>query len=77
MAQESFADEEIGRLMNEAFVSIRSIAKNGPISTRVYLPAVTRTLTGDAGWPNNVILTPDGKPFFAAAYIPKEKFLDP
>jgi uncharacterized protein YyaL (SSP411 family) len=27
----------------------------------------------DPGWPLNVILTPDGKPFFAAAYIPKER----
>ena len=73
MAQESFADEEIGRLMNEAFVSIKVDREERPDLDAVYL-AVTRTLTGDAGWPNNVVLTPEGKPFFAAAYIPKEKF---
>ncbi|HEX6640166.1 MAG TPA: DUF255 domain-containing protein, partial [Thermoanaerobaculia bacterium] len=39
----------------------------------VYL-TVTRTLTGDAGWPNNVLLTPDGKPFYATSYVPKQKF---
>jgi uncharacterized protein YyaL (SSP411 family) len=73
MEQESFADPEIARLMNEAFVSIKVDREERPDLDAVYL-AVTRTLTGDAGWPNNVILTPDGKPFFAAAYIPKEKF---
>lgn len=73
MEKESFADPEIARLMNEAFVSIKVDREERPDLDSVYL-AVTRALTGDAGWPNNVILTPDGKPFFAASYIPKEKF---
>lgn len=73
MEAESFSDAEIAKLMNDAFVSIKVDREERPDLDSVYL-AVTRTLTGDAGWPNNVILTPDGKPFFAAAYIPKEKF---
>lgn len=73
MEKESFADPEIAKLMNEAFVSIKVDREERPDLDSVYL-SVTRALTGDAGWPNNVILTPDGKPFFAASYIPKEKF---
>ena len=73
METESFSDPEIAKLMNEAFVSIKVDREERPDIDSVYL-AVTRTLTGDAGWPNNVVLTPEGKPFFAAAYIPKEKF---
>jgi len=73
MQRESFADPEIAKLMNEAFVNILVDREERPDVDSVYI-AVTRTLTGDAGWPNNVILTPDGKPFFAASYIPKEKF---
>jgi uncharacterized protein YyaL (SSP411 family) len=73
MEKESFSDPAIAKLMNEAFVSIKVDREERPDLDSVYL-SVTRTLTGDAGWPNNVILTPDGKPFFAAAYIPKEKF---
>ncbi|MGZ5440561.1 MAG: thioredoxin domain-containing protein [Thermoanaerobaculia bacterium] len=73
MEKESFADPEIAKLMNEAFVAIKVDREERPDLDSVYL-AVTRALTGDAGWPNNVILTPDGKPFFAASYIPKEKF---
>ena len=73
MEKESFADPEIAKLMNEAFIAIKVDREERPDIDSVYL-TVTRTLTGDAGWPNNVVLTPDGKPFFAAAYIPKEKF---
>ncbi|HUR79475.1 MAG TPA: thioredoxin domain-containing protein, partial [Thermoanaerobaculia bacterium] len=73
MERESFSDPEVAKLMNDAFVSIKVDREERPDLDAVYL-AVTRTLTGDAGWPNNVILTPDGKPFFAASYIPKEKF---
>jgi len=73
MEKESFADPEIAKLMNDAFVSIKVDREERPDLDSVYL-AVTRALTGDAGWPNNVILTPDGKPFFAASYIPKERF---
>ena len=73
MEKESFADAEIAKLMNEAFVSVKVDREERPDLDSVYL-AVTRALTGDAGWPNNVVLTPDGKPFFAASYIPKEKF---
>ena len=73
MEQESFADPEMAKLMNEAFVSIKVDREERPDIDSVYI-AVTRTLTGDAGWPNNVVLTPDGKPFFAGTYIPKEKF---
>jgi uncharacterized protein YyaL (SSP411 family) len=74
MEQESFADPDVAKLMNDAFVSIKVDREERPDLDSVYL-AVTRALTGDAGWPNNVILTPDGKPFFAASYIPKEKFV--
>ncbi|PYQ29024.1 MAG: hypothetical protein DMF56_12130 [Acidobacteria bacterium] len=73
MQRESFADPEIAKLMNDAFVNILVDREERPDIDSVYI-AVTRTLTGDAGWPNNVILTPDGKPFFAASYIPKERF---
>ncbi|HJQ40571.1 MAG TPA: thioredoxin domain-containing protein [Thermoanaerobaculia bacterium] len=71
MQRESFSDPEIGKLMNDAFVNVLVDREERPDVDSVYI-AVTRALTGDAGWPNNVILTPDGKPFFAAAYLNKE-----
>jgi uncharacterized protein YyaL (SSP411 family) len=73
MERESFSDADTAKLMNEAFVSIKVDREERPDLDSVYL-TVTRTLTGDAGWPNNVLLTPDGKPFYATSYVPKEKF---
>ena len=37
---------------------------------RIYLRA-TRLMTGSAGWPNNLFLTPELKPFFAGSYWPR------
>ena len=31
-----------------------------------------QVLTGSGGWPNNLFLTPDLKPFFAGSYFPPE-----
>jgi uncharacterized protein YyaL (SSP411 family) len=73
MEKESFADPEIGAMMNASFVSIKVDREERPDIDSVYL-AATRALTGDAGWPNNVVLTPEGKPFFAASYLDKEQF---
>ncbi len=73
MEEESFSDAETAKLMNDAFISIKVDREERPDIDAVYL-AVTRNLTGDAGWPNNVLLTPDGKPFYAASYIPRDKF---
>jgi uncharacterized protein YyaL (SSP411 family) len=73
MEEESFSDPEIAKLLNESFVSVKVDRDERPDLDAIFLEA-TRTLTGEAGWPNNLLLTPDGKPFFAAAYIPKEKF---
>jgi hypothetical protein len=71
MEQESFADEEVARLMNETFVNIKVDREERPDIDQVYMLAC-QALTGTGGWPLNLILTPDGRPFFAATYIPKE-----
>jgi len=71
MAHESFEDEMVARLMNDVFVSIKVDREERPDIDQTYM-AVSQALTGSGGWPLNVIMTPDKKPFFAATYIPKE-----
>ena len=68
---ESFSDKEIGALMNANFIPILVDREERPDVDSTCM-AVARKLMSDPGWPLNVILTPDGKPFFAAAYIPKD-----
>ena len=72
MNAESFSDNGIGALMNASFIAIKVDREERPDVDSTYM-AVARKLMSDPGWPLNVILTPDGKPFFAAAYIPKER----
>ena len=72
MNAESFSDNDIGVLMNANFIPILVDREERPDVDSTYM-AVARKLMSDPGWPLNVILTPDGKPFFAAAYIPKDR----
>ena len=71
MARESFEDDEVADLLNDAFVCVKVDREERPDVDSVYMEAC-QLLTGSGGWPLNVVLTPELKPFFAATYIPKE-----
>jgi len=70
MARESFSDEEIGRLLNESFVSVKVDREERPDLDGYYL-SVCQAITGSGGWPLTILLTPEQKPFYAATYLPK------
>jgi uncharacterized protein len=65
-----YEDPEVARLMNRWFVNVKVDCDERPDIDRIYLRA-TRLMTGSAGWPNNLFLTPDLKPFFAGSYWPR------
>ena len=69
MEKESFEDEEIARLLNEHFVSIKVDREERPDVDAIYMNAV-QLMTGTGGWPLSVFLTPDLKPFFGGTYFP-------
>lgn len=71
MAKESFEDEDVAGLMNDAFVGIKVDREERPDIDSVYM-TVCQMMTGNGGWPLTIIMTPEKKPFFAATYIPKE-----
>jgi hypothetical protein len=70
MAHESFEDHDVASLMNKAFVSIKVDREERPDIDSIYM-RVCQMLTQSGGWPLNVIMTHDGRPFFAATYIPR------
>lgn len=70
MERESFEDEEVARLLNDSFVSIKVDREERPDIDGIYM-AVCQMLTGQGGWPLTIVMTPDRRPFFAATYIPK------
>jgi uncharacterized protein YyaL (SSP411 family) len=71
MEEESFEDEETAALMNESFVSIKVDREERPDIDAIYMDAV-QAMTGGGGWPLTAFLTPDGEPFYAGTYFPKE-----
>ena len=71
MEKESFEDNEVAALMNDVFVSIKVDREERPDIDSIYM-ALCQAMTGSGGWPLNLILTQDKKPFHAMTYIPKE-----
>src|SRR4026209_33025 len=69
MEHESFEDEEIARLLNTNFVSIKVDREERPDLDQIYMNAV-QILTGRGGWPMSVFLTPELKPFYGGTYWP-------
>ena len=64
-----YSKQEFADLMNAWFVNIKVDREQRPDIDRLYM-AATQAMTGRGGWPNNVFLTPDRKPFFAGSYFP-------
>jgi uncharacterized protein len=71
MAHESFEDNQVAALLNEAFVCIKVDREERPDIDALYM-RICQMMTGGGGWPLTVIMTPDRRPFYTATYIPKE-----
>lgn len=69
MERESFENEETAALMNEFFVNIKIDREERPDLDQVYMDAV-QLVSGSGGWPLNVFLTPDARPFYGGTYFP-------
>ena len=69
MEHESFEDETTAKVMNEHFVNIKVDMEERPDVDQIYMTFVQLT-TGRGGWPMNVFLTPDKRPFFGGTYFP-------
>jgi uncharacterized protein YyaL (SSP411 family) len=74
MEHESFEDERVAELMNDAFVCVKVDREERPDIDQVYM-TVCQMMTGSGGWPMTIIMTPEKVPFFAATYVPKENRL--
>jgi uncharacterized protein YyaL (SSP411 family) len=72
MNEESFADPETAALMNALFVNIKVDREERPDLDLVYQTAA-QALGNNGGWPLTVFLTPQGEPYFAGTYYPREE----
>lgn len=69
MERESFEDEATAAIMNKYFINIKIDREERPDLDHIYMDAV-QAMTGSGGWPLNVFLTPDKKPFYGGTYFP-------
>ncbi|HJV64125.1 MAG TPA: thioredoxin domain-containing protein [Geomonas sp.] len=69
MEEESFEDEEIARFLNENFIAVKVDREERPDLDSVYMTAV-HAMGMQGGWPLNVFLTPDRRPFYGGTYFP-------
>lgn len=71
MAHEVFEDQAVAEFQNRNFVSIKVDREERPDLDKVYMDSC-RVLSGQGGWPLNVICLPDGRPVQACTYLPKD-----
>ncbi|MEJ7627349.1 MAG: thioredoxin domain-containing protein [Ferruginibacter sp.] len=72
MEHESFENEEVADYMNKNFINIKIDREERPDLDHIYMEAV-QAITGSGGWPLNIFLTPDAKPFYGGTYFPPQK----
>jgi uncharacterized protein len=68
MERESFENPELARMMNEHFVCIKVDREERPDIDQVYMEAA-HAMGLQGGWPLNVFVTPDQKPFYGGTYF--------
>jgi uncharacterized protein YyaL (SSP411 family) len=71
MERESFEDADLARFLNAHFVCIKVDREERPDVDKIYMTFVQAT-TGQGGWPLNLFLTPERKPFFGGTYFPPD-----
>ncbi len=71
MERESFESPEVAAFLNAHFVCIKVDREERPDVDKIYMTFVQAT-SGQGGWPLNVFLTPELKPFFGGTYFPPD-----
>ena len=71
MEEESFSDPQVAALINDVFIPVKVDREERPDIDQIYMQAC-HLLSPACGWPLTLFLSPDGKPFYAGTYIPKE-----
>ncbi|MFN3403127.1 MAG: thioredoxin domain-containing protein [Cytophagaceae bacterium] len=74
MERECFESPEVAEVMNELYVCIKIDREERPDIDQIYMEAL-QTMNLRGGWPLNVFLTPEAKPFYGGTYFPKAQWL--
>jgi len=73
MQRESYRDPAIAQLLNTHFIPVKLDRELNPALDGYLIDYLERT-QGQAGWPLNIFLTPEGYPLIGATYMPPDTF---
>ncbi len=76
MEHESFEDEEVAKVLNKYFISIKVDREESPDIDSLYM-GIAQMMISRGGWPLNLFLTPEKHVFYAGTYFPKLSKLYP
>lgn len=71
MERESFEDPQVAAFLNQHFVPIKVDREELPDVDQIYMGAL-QAISGSGGWPMNMFLLPDLRPFFGGTYFPPQ-----
>lgn len=74
MERESFEHDNVAEIMNEYFVCIKVDREERPDVDAVYMDSL-QAMGTRGGWPLNVFLLPDTKPFYGVTYLPPQNWV--
>ncbi len=72
MERESFENEEVAKILNKDFISIKVDREEYPHIDRHYQDIYMLMNRRGGGWPLTIIMTPDAKTFFSGTYMPAD-----
>ncbi len=73
MEEESFTDEEVAKLLNEGYISVKVDREEYPQLDKRYQKLYMTMYGKRGGWPLSVFMTPSSEVFHLATYLPKEE----
>jgi uncharacterized protein len=71
MEEESFTDPTVAQVLNALYVPVKVDREERPDVDHIYMQAA-QAMTGRGGWPLTILMDADGRPFYAATYLPRE-----
>ena len=73
MEKESFMDKEIAEIMNSSFINIKVDREERPDIDKIYMESI-QNMGINGGWPLNIFLTSNQKPFYGGTYFDKNNW---
>lgn len=70
MERDCFSDNEVAGLLNDTCIPVCVDREERPDIDALFME-ICRVQNGSAGWPLNIFMTPEARPFFCTTWLPK------